>query len=53
MGSWVEKTGGKAVAGRTSEVATGIQINICMQINWEKPLGSETDHTTQSFSVGK
>ena len=53
MGSWVEKTGGKAVAGRTSEVATGIQINICMQINWEEQLGSEADHATQSFSAGE
>ena len=27
--------------------------HICLQINWEEQLGSETDHTTQGSSAGK
>ena len=27
--------------------------HICVQINQEEQLGSETDHTTQSYSLGK
>ena len=29
------------------------QSYICVQINWEKQLGSETDHTTQGSSTVK
>ena len=29
------------------------QSHICVQINWEEQLGSETDHATQGSSMGK
>ena len=29
------------------------QSHICMRINWEEQLGSETDRATQGSSVGK
>ena len=38
--------------GRGNGLQTG-QSYICMQINWEEQLGSETDLTTQGSSAGK
>ena len=38
--------------GRGNGLQTG-QSYICMQINWEEQLGSETDCTTQGPRVGK
>ena len=66
-GSWVESTRIKGAAqrrtqrlkrqlvdqnGRGSSWRNGWS-HICMWINWEKQLGSETDHTTQGSSAGK
>ena len=65
MGSWSGKylrqghswrTGaGEAVAGglgHGSSWQSG-RSHIRMQINWEKPLRSETDHATQGSILGK
>ena len=43
-GSWRTQWGGGLWTGWP---------HICMQINWEEQLGSETDHTTQGSSIGK
>ena len=65
-GSWAVRTCSKAAAGgpgqarwqledlgrQGSSWQTG-QSYICMWINWEKQLGSKTDHVTQGSSVGK
>ena len=32
---------------------SGWWSHICVQINWEEQLGSETDHTTQGSSEGR
>ena len=54
MGSRMERTCCKAVAGGPGEVAAGRVggSHICVQINQEEQLGSETDCTTQGSSVG-
>ena len=38
--------------GQGSDWQSG-QSYICVEINWEEKLGSETNHTTQGSSVGK
>ena len=64
MGSWVERTHGKAAVGgpggqggswrmgRGSGLQTG-QSNIRMKINWKEQMGSNTDHATQCSSIRK
>ena len=45
-----------SLGGEDSKQGSGWQSrqsHICVQINWEEQLGSETDHTTQGASKGK
>ena len=41
MGSWDGEDAGQGSSWQTK------QSHICVRINWEEQLGSETDHTTQ------
>ena len=56
IGSWVERTQGKAVAGgpggQESSWWTTWQSHIHMQTSTREQQGSETDHETQGFSTG-
>ena len=62
MGSWAERTCGKVAAGGPGRKGSSWQTrqggglwtgwsHICMQINQEEQLGSETDHETQGSSI--
>ena len=54
--SWAERTYSKAAVGRMGRQGSGLwtgQPYICVWINQEKQLGSETDHATQGSSEGK
>ena len=55
MGSWVERTWARQwledLGGKGSGWRTG-RSHICVHINWEEQLGSETDHATQGSSGG-
>ena len=56
MGNWVERTCGKVVAGGPGGQGGSRwarQFHICMWINQEEQLGSETDHATQGSGVVK
>ena len=52
MGHQEERMYGKAVVGGRGEQGGGWQSHICMRINQEDQLGSETDHSTQFSSTG-
>ena len=54
MGSWVEKTHGKTVAGRPSEVVDCGEGQPRLQLTSKAAAGGPmTDHSTQGSSEGK
>ena len=48
-----ERMHSKAAAGGPGGRGGGWRLHICVQINQEEKLGSETDHATQGSSMGK
>ena len=53
MGSRVERTHDKAGPGGIGGGWQSEQSHICVWINREEQMGSETDHATQGSSAGK
>ena len=53
MGSRVERTHDKAGPGGIGGGWQSGKSHICVWINREEQMGSETDHATQGFSAGK